>query len=77
MLLASILPKIILNEVVGRPDLMATITWGRLVILAVLAVVSWVWQPLLPLWKYAAILFVIAGAQELMNVVRETAAWRK
>lgn len=76
MLLASILPEIILTEVIGRPDLVAAVTWGRLVALAALAVVSYVWEPLRPLWKYAAILLIMAGAQELMNVVREIAAWQ-
>lgn len=76
MLLASILPEIVLNEVLQRPDLVAWVTWGRLVVLAMLVVVSWLWQPLRPLWKYAAILLIFAGAQEVMNGVRETAVWQ-
>lgn len=76
MLLASILPEIVLNEVLQRPDLVAWVTWGRLVVLAMLVAVSWLWQPLRPLWKYAAILFIFAGAQEVMNGLRETAVWQ-
>ena len=50
MLLASILPEIILHEVLQRPDLVAWVTWGRLVVLAGLTAVSWLWQPLRPFW---------------------------
>lgn len=76
MLLASILPEILLHELFQRPDLIAWVTWGRLVMLAGLTAVSWLWQPLRPLWKYAAILLVFAGGQEVMNGVRETAVWQ-
>ena len=76
MLLASILPEVVLNELFGRPDLVAWVTWGRLVALVVLVVISWLWQPLRPLWKYAAILLIFAGAQEVMNMVRDTAVWQ-
>ncbi|MFO7681219.1 MAG: CPBP family intramembrane glutamic endopeptidase [Chloroflexota bacterium] len=76
MLLGSILPEIILHEVLHRSDLVAWLTSGRLVTLAVLTAVSWLWQPLRPLWKYAAILLVFAGGQEVMNRVRETAVWQ-
>ncbi|MBE2222606.1 MAG: CPBP family intramembrane metalloprotease [Anaerolineae bacterium] len=76
MLLSSILPEIILHEVLHRPDLVASVTWGRLLILAGLTAVSWLWQPLRPLWKYAAILLIFAGGQEVMNRVRETAVWQ-
>jgi hypothetical protein len=76
MLLASILPEIVLNEVLQRPDLTAWVTWGRLVMLAVLVVVSWLWRPLRPLWQYAAILLIFAGAQVVMNGVRDTAVWQ-
>jgi hypothetical protein len=51
MLLGSILPEIILNELLQRPDLVAWVTWGRLVMLAVLTAVSWLWQPLRLLCK--------------------------
>lgn len=76
MLLASIMPEIILNEILQRPDLVAWVIWGRLVMLAGLVVVSWAWEPLRPLWKYAAILLIFAGAQEVMNGVRDTAVWQ-
>jgi hypothetical protein len=76
MLLASILPEIILVEVLHRSDLLAAVIWVRLVVLAVLTAVSRLWQPLRPLWKYAAILFIFAGGQEVMNAVRETAVWQ-
>jgi len=46
------------------------------VALAVLVMLSWLWQPLRPLWKYAAILLIFAGAQEVMNGLRETAVWQ-
>lgn len=76
MLLASILPEVLLYELFQRPDLAVWVTWGRLAMLAALVVVSWLWQPLRPLWKYAAILFIFAGAQEVMNGLRETAVWQ-
>ena len=76
MLLGSILPEIILHEVLHQSDLVAWVTWGRLVVLAGLTAVSWLWQPLRPLWKYAAILFIFAGGQEVMNGARETAVWQ-
>lgn len=76
MLLASILPEILLNELFQRPDLIPWVTWGRLVVLAGLTAVSWLWQPLRPLWKYAAILLIFAGVQEVMNGLRETVVWQ-
>lgn len=76
MLLASVLPEIFFNEVLNRTDLLAWATWGRLVVLALLVLVCWLWQPLRPLGKYAAILFIFAGAQEVMNGLRETAVWQ-
>lgn len=76
MLLGSILPEIVLYELADRPDLLPWVIWGRLVALAALVAFSWLWQPLRPLWKYAAILFIFAGAQEVMNGLRETAVWQ-
>lgn len=76
MFLASILPEILLYELFQRADLLAWVTWGRLVVLAGLTAVSWLWQPLRPLWKYATILLIFAGAQEMMNGLRETAVWQ-
>lgn len=76
MLLGSILPEIVLYELADRPDLLPWVIWGRLVALAALVAVSWLWQPLRPLWKYAAILFIFAAAQEVMNGLRETAVWQ-
>lgn len=76
MLLASVLPEIILYEVFNRPDMIAWITWGRLITLAGLMAISWLWEPLKPLWKYAAILLIFAAGQELMTWLQETAGWQ-
>lgn len=76
MLLSSILPEIILHDYLHRPGLILWVTWGRLAALAAVTAVSRLWQPLRPLWKYAAILLIFAGGQEVMNGARETAVWQ-
>lgn len=76
MLLASILPEIILNDLIAQPDLLPWVDWVRLVTLAVLVVITLVWQPVRPLWKYATILLIIAASQMAMDGLENATFWQ-
>jgi len=75
MLLASILPEIVLYELLQRPDLLPWITWGRLLALAGLTAVSRFWPPLRPLWNYPAILFLFLAAQLGLTALQDSPFW--
>jgi membrane protease YdiL (CAAX protease family) len=75
MLLASILPEIILVDVLHRPDLLTWAAWSRLLVMGALALLTLSRLSLQPLWRFATILFVLAAAQEGMNSLRNSGVW--
>ena len=74
MLLVSLLPTVLLQEVIGRPA--GWLIWAKFGVMAALAVASFLWAPLRPLRAYALILLVVFGAEELSTRLEHTSLWR-
>lgn len=75
MLVSSVLPDVISVEVLHNPPSMPVVTWGRMAALALIMAICLRWQPLRAIWKYPAILLVIAVGQQVMTWLTETAWW--
>ena len=76
MLVSSVVPDIVVQEILHNPGALPLITWGRVALLALSVAICLRWQLLRVLWKYPALLLVFAVAQEGMTWLSETAWWR-
>lgn len=77
MLLVSLLPNIVWQEVLGREPA-GWLTWAKFALLAAVIVAGLVWNPLRPLRFFALILIVVFAAEELvLGTLSSSAVWRE
>jgi hypothetical protein len=73
-LLISPLPNIIWQELIAPPTIW--LFWSKMILLAALILLGFVWEVARPLRRYFVIFLVLYGAEELMGRLGRTPLWQ-